>query len=199
MDDTLDNWFIREILVHESALMRYLLRSWYRHDEIHDLRQEIYMRVYEAAAKARPAMPKSFMFTTARHLMTDRLRRGRVVSIDAVGDIDALNVLIDELSPERHLGARQELKRLTDAFDRLPDRCREVVWLRRVEELPQKEVAMRMGIGEKTVEKQVAKGMRLIAEYFYGSGHTHHAHRRVAAGTENGNGNGNGHGQQQAD
>lgn len=195
VDDTLDNWFIREILVHESALMRYLLRSWYRHDEIHDLRQEIYMRVYEAAAKARPAMPKSFMFTTARHLMTDRLRRGRVVSIDAVGDIDALNVLIDEISPERRLSARQELKRLVEAFDRLPDRCREVVWLRRVEELPQKEVAMRMGIGEKTVEKQVAKGMRLIAKYFYGGGHTHQAHRRVAADTENGNG----HGQQQAD
>ena len=68
------------------------------------------------------------------------------------------------------MGARQELKRLTDAFDRLPDRCREVVWLRRVEELPQKEVAARLGIGEKTVEKQVAKGMRLIADYFHGGG-----------------------------
>jgi RNA polymerase sigma-70 factor (ECF subfamily) len=41
-----------------------------------------------------------------------------------------------------------------------------VVWLRRVEELPQKEVAARLGIGEKTVEKQVAKGMRLIADHF---------------------------------
>ena len=55
-----------------------------------------------------------------------------------------------------------------EAFDRLPERCREVVWLRRVEELSQKEVAARMGIGEKTVEKQVAKGMRLIAVTGYG-------------------------------
>jgi RNA polymerase sigma-70 factor (ECF subfamily) len=195
VNDSLDNWFIREILVHESALTRYLMRSWYRREEIHDLRQDIYMRVYEAAAKARPAMPKSFMFTTARHLMTDRLRRARVVSIDAVGDLDALNVLVDEISPERRLSARQELKHLTEAFDRLPDRCREVVWLRRVEELSQKEVALRMGIGEKTVEKQVAKGMRLIAEYFYSDGHTHHARRRAAAGNDHGDG----HGQQQAD
>lgn len=194
VDDSLDNWFIREILAHEGALMRYLMRSWYRRDDIHDLRQEIYIRVYEAAAKARPTMPKSFLFTTARHLMTDRLRRGRVVSIDAVGDIDALNVLIDELSPERRLGARQELKQLTEAFDRLPDRCREVVWLRRVEELSQKEVAARMGIGEKTVEKQVAKGMRLIADYFYGGSHARHTHRRAI-----GSGHGDGHGQQQAD
>jgi len=195
VDDSLNSWFAREILVHESALMRYLLRSWFRREEIHDLRQEIYVRVYEAAAKTRPAMPKSFMFTTARHLMTDRLRRGRVVSIEAVGDIDALNVLIDEISPERRLGARQELKRLTDAFDRLPDRCREVVWLRRVEELSQKAVAARMGISEKTVEKQVAKGARLIADYFYGGSHA----RRPAHGGAMDTAYENGHGQQQGD
>jgi RNA polymerase sigma-70 factor (ECF subfamily) len=175
MDDSLDAWFAREILAHEAALMRYLRRLWFRRDEIADLRQDIYVRVYEAAARARPGNPKSFMFTTARHLMTDRLRRGRVVSIEAMGDPDAWNVLTDELSPEHRLGARQELRRLAAAFDRLPDRCREVVWLRRVEELPQKEVAARMGIGEKTVEKQVAKGMRLIADYFHAGDDSTHA------------------------
>ena len=168
MDTALDAWFADEILVHEAALVHYLRRVWAHADDVHDLRQEIYVRVYEAAARARPHQPKSFLFTTARHLMTDRLRRGRVVSIEPVGDFESLNVLVDEVSPERRLGARQNLRRLADAFDRLPDRCREVVWLRRVEELPQKDVAARMGITEKTVEKQVAKGMRLLAEHYYG-------------------------------
>ena len=54
-------------------------------------------------------------------------------------------------------------------FDRLPARCREVVWLRRVEELSQREVAERLGITEKTVEKHIAKGMRLLADRFLGS------------------------------
>ncbi|MGB3270304.1 MAG: sigma-70 family RNA polymerase sigma factor [Rhodanobacter sp.] len=179
MDDTLNSWFAREILVHEGALMRYLRRSWLRGEEVHDLRQEIYVRVYEAAARSRPAQPKSFMFTTARHLMTDRLRRERVVSIEAVGDIDALNVSVDEVTPDRRLDAHQELKRLADAFDRLPDRCREVVWLRRVEQLSQKQVAARMGISEKTVEKQIAKGARLIAQYVHGD---RHAPRPLRAG-----------------
>ncbi|MGO4776240.1 sigma-70 family RNA polymerase sigma factor [Lysobacter sp. 2RAB21] len=60
------------------------------------------------------------------------------------------------------------MRRLAEAFDRLPERCRQVVWLRRVEDLPQKQVALRMGITEKTVEKQIAKGMRLLAEHYYG-------------------------------
>ena len=174
MQAALDRWFIDEILVHEDALVRYLQRCWSRRDEIHDLRQEVYARVYEAAAKSLPTQPKSFLFASARHLMTDRLRRSRVVSIEPVGDFESSNVyLIDEVSPERWTGTRQALKRVVEALDRLPDRCREVVWLRRVEELPQKAVAARLGISEKTVEKHLAKGMRLIADHLYGGDDAH--------------------------
>ncbi len=168
MDETLDDWFVREILAHEAALMRYLARRWSVGSEVPDLRQEIYVRVYEAAGRARPTSPKSFLFTSARHLMTDRRRRNRVVSIEAVADLDALNVLIDELSPERRLSARQDLMRLAQVFDQLPEKCREVVWMRKVEELPQKIVAARLSVTEGTVEKQVAKGMRLLADALFG-------------------------------
>ena len=110
--------------------------------------------------------------------MTDRLRRSRVVSIEPAGDFESLNVLVDEVSPERRFGARQILRRLAAAFDRLPGRCREIVWLRRVEELPQKEVALRLGISEKAVEKQIARGMRLLAEYYHGDDAAPSAPRR---------------------
>jgi RNA polymerase sigma factor (sigma-70 family) len=195
MNATLDAWFAQEILVHEQALAYYLRRCWPHRDELHDLRQEVYVRVYESAGKALPTAPKSFLFTTARNLMADRLRRTRVVSIESVGDFEPLNVLIDEVTPERWSSGRQTLKRMAAAFDRLPDRCREVVWLRRVEELSQKEVAMQLGITEKTVEKQVAKGMRLIAGYFYGAD----GQAAAAPGNAARIGNGNGHGQQQTD
>ena len=170
MQAELDRWFIDEILVHEDALVRYLQRCWSRRDEIHDLRQEVYARVYEAAAKSLPTQPKSFLFASARHLMTDRLRRSRVVSIEPMGDFEPSHVLVDDVSPERWCGGRQGLLRLAEAFDRLPDRCREVVWLRRVEDLSQKEVAVRLGISEKTVEKHIAKGMRLLADHLHGGG-----------------------------
>ena len=168
MPAPLDDWFADEILVHEEALLHFLARAWPQRDEVHDLRQEIYVRVYEAAGKALPMQPKAFLFATARHLLTDRIRRGKVVSIEPVGDFERLLVLVDDVSPERWCGGRQVLKRLSDAFDRLPDRCREVVWLRRVEHLSQREVAARLGISEKTVEKHIAKGMRLLAGHFYG-------------------------------
>jgi RNA polymerase sigma factor (sigma-70 family) len=168
MEEPLKVWFAREILVHEAPLVRYLARVWPRRDEVHDLRQEVYIRVYEAARKSRPASPRAFLFATARHLLTDRIRRGRVVSIEAVGDLDELNVLIDEVSPERRISARQELKRLARALNLLPPKCREVVWLRRVDEMPQKEVAQRLGITERTVESHVFTGIRQLTDAFFG-------------------------------
>jgi RNA polymerase sigma-70 factor (ECF subfamily) len=130
-----------------------------------DLRQEAYARVYEAAQKARPQQPKAFLFTTARHLMADRVRRERIVSIRAGGDTEFLNVLVDEISPEQRAVAHEELVRLARAFDRLSAKCREVVWLRRVKDLTQKEVAERLGLSEKTVEKHLRTGARLLAQY----------------------------------
>jgi RNA polymerase sigma factor (sigma-70 family) len=161
--DSLDHWFKREILVHEAALMRFLTSAWSNRADVPDLRQDIYIRVYEAATRSRPLLPKSFLFATARHLITDRLRRKRVVSIDAVGDLEALNVLVEEIGPERKLGAHQELRRMAQALDALPPRCRETVWLRRVFDIPQKVVAAKLGITEKTVEKHLMKGVQLLA------------------------------------
>lgn len=168
MRNPLDDWFVQEILVHEAALMRFLQRHWSPREECADLRQELYVRVYEAAGKSLPSQPKAFLFASARHLLADRVRRAKVVSIEPMGELPSSHVMIDEVSPERWAGGRQALRQLASAFDRLPDRCREVVWLRRVDGLAQKEVAQRLGVTEKTVEKHIAKGMRLLADALYG-------------------------------
>lgn len=162
MIEPLEQWFAREVLVHEPSLMRYLLRVWPRRDEVTDLRQEIYVRVFDAARTKRPAAAKSFLFTAARNLMIDRLRRSRITFIGTRTDVDALEVLVDEISPEQRLSGLQELTCLAQAFDSLPPKCRAVMWLRKVEQLSQKDVAARLGVREKAIEKQVARGMRLL-------------------------------------
>lgn len=193
--DAVDDWFVREVLVHEAALTHYLRRCWPARDELADLRQEVYVRVYEAGGKVLPDNARAFLFATARHLVADRLRRARVVSIETMGDFESLSVqMVDGQSPEQWCGGRQVLRRLADAFDTLPARCREVVWLRRVEDLSQKEVAARLGISGKTVEKHLARGMRLIADGFHGSGDVPVRRRAAAGAAEAGTATGTGDG-----
>jgi len=165
MSTSLDSWFTEEILPHEPSLMRLLARVWPRRDEHSDLRQETYARVYEAAQQARPLNARSFLFTTARNLMADRIRRERIVSIQAAGETDFLNVLIDELTPEERVSAAQELALLARAYDRLPKKCREVFWMRRIKSVPQKEAAARLGITQKAIERHLAIATRLLTQY----------------------------------
>jgi RNA polymerase sigma-70 factor (ECF subfamily) len=168
MSDSLQEWFKREIVAHERALVRYILHVWPRSSEVEDIRQEAYIRVYEASCEKRPLAPKSFLFTITRNIMADRIRRGRIVSIELKADLDALNVLVDEQSPEIRVGAREELLRLAEAFETLPAECRDVVWLRKVERLTQKDASKRLGVPERTIEKRVARGIRILAKAVFG-------------------------------
>jgi RNA polymerase sigma factor (sigma-70 family) len=164
MPETVDDWFVREVLPHEASLLRYLARVWPDQSEIQDIRHDAYVRILGGAQRLRPSAPKSLLFTIARNLMIDRARRSRIVPIDLLGDLDSLNILVDEITPERRTTIRQQLIHVTAAINRLPVRCREVLWLRRVESLSQKEIATRLRVAEGTVEKQLAKAARLLAD-----------------------------------
>lgn len=159
----LDDWFVAEILPHEAALVRFLRRNWRDQNEISDLCQEVYLRIYESAGHSRPLLVRPFVFTVARNLLIDRARRAQVVAIDTVADLSEIALSIDELTPERHATGRSELRLLQTALEMLPDRCRQVVALRKIEGLSQREVAAHMGITEDTVERQISHGMRALA------------------------------------
>jgi RNA polymerase sigma-70 factor (ECF subfamily) len=60
----------------------------------------------------------------------------------------------------------QELELLTQAIQSLPTRCRQVLTLRKIYGLSQREVAAQLGISENTVEAQGVIGLRKLAEYF---------------------------------
>ena len=161
----LESWFVSAILPHQAALTRYLKRVCKSSSEVPDLRQETYIRVCESATKSRPRFPKTFLFTTARNLVIDRVRRERVVSIDYSQDGVSLDLLsVDELTPERRLAARQDLQQVTRAFDSLPEKTRSVIWLRRVAGLSQREAAASLGIDESALEGRMSRGMRRLAK-----------------------------------
>jgi len=161
-------WFVREVLPLEADLMQYLHHNWRNQSDIADLRQDVYVRVLEGAKREIPERARQFVFTTARNLLVDRVRRERIVPFDAVADADALELEMDAPGPERTTLARDELRRLQTALDRLPDRPRQAVVMRRVEGLTGREIAARMGISEAAVSKHIDAGIRALANLLYG-------------------------------
>jgi RNA polymerase sigma-70 factor (ECF subfamily) len=161
-------WFVREVLPLEAVLRQFLQHNWHNKADVDDLLQEVYVRVCESARQRIPEPTKPFVFTIARNLLIDRVRRERIIPIEAVSDLDALEIEKDEPGPERSAIARDELRRLQGALDRLPARAREAIVLKQVDGLSRREIAERMGIGEGTVKQYVADGIRALAAHFYG-------------------------------
>lgn len=145
-------------------LTRFLARKWRNRDDIPDLLQDIYVRVYEAARQQHPQAVKPFLFAVARNLMIDRARHLGVAPEENVTDFDALNVIDYAPSPERQTLARDELRHVQDAINAMPSRCRQILVWRRLENVPQREVAARLGVTEEVVEYQLAKALRLLAK-----------------------------------
>jgi len=162
--NSIDQWFVTEVLPLEPALMRYLRRNWYDRSEISDLRQETYLKLYEAAKRQRPVPVKPFLFAIARHLIIDKLRHKNVVPIDPIADMEWLNVYDVEPGPEQRVAARQDLRQLEAALDELPPRSRQALLLRRVHGYSQQEIAAEMGIRVETVESHIAKAVRMLGD-----------------------------------
>lgn len=160
-------WFVREVLPLEAMLMQYLRHNWRDSSGVEDLRQEVYMRVCEAAGREAPSHTKAFVFATARNVLITRGRREHVVPIETVADLDLLGIAADEPGPDRNVLARDELRRVRDAVEQLPPRYREVLLLRRVEGLPRREIAQRLGLAEATVAEYLAKAMTSLARRLY--------------------------------
>lgn len=163
-----DLWFVQKVLPLELILMQFLQQNWRNKAEIDDLCQDVYVRVYESARTQIPEKAKPFVLTTARNLLIDRFRQERIVPIDAVEDLESAPALNDEPGPDRTVMARQELRMLQIALDRLPKRCREAVVMRKIEGLSRRDIALRMGVTEDTVKRHLADGVCALAEILYG-------------------------------
>lgn len=172
----LGRWFMREVLPLEAVLMQFLHRNWRNESDITDIRQDVYVKICEAAQGRIPDPVRPLLFTIARNLLVDRVRRKHIVSIEAVADLDALGIAIEPLSPDRSLIARDEIRRLQIALEVLPPRSREAVLLARLEGLSGRQIAMRMGVSEQAVSKYLNHGVKLLADALYGEPTDHRRH-----------------------
>ncbi|AUN32437.1 RNA polymerase sigma factor [Niveispirillum cyanobacteriorum] len=160
---TLDIWFATRILPLEPGLRGWLARHANDIDP-DDIIQETYARLAKEQAGIRDA--KAYMFAVARSIVIEQLRQRRVVKIVPVPDLESLSVADEAPTHESDLISRQDIGLLHAALAQLPEKCRQVLTLRKVDGLSQKLVARRLGLSESTVEKHVAAGIKRCAAWF---------------------------------
>ena len=156
--------------------------------DIEDIVQETYLRIFQAAQRQPIRDPKSFMLKAARNLALNHVGRADAmnhlsqakIEFGAAWGDDAFEDNPTELlenqtegldSPEVTVQAEEEFLIFCRAIRELPLQCRRAFILKKVYGLPQREVALRLGVSEGTVEKHIAKGIVACSSYMAAHGY----------------------------
>ena len=159
-------WFLRNILPHEPALRGWLSRSTPSGVDPDDVIQEAYTILAELESVDAIRHPRAYLFQVARSVIMRHVRRARIVPIHTVDDLERLEHFDDAASPEQHAIDRDELRQLARAIAAMPLKTREAFVLRRVQGMPQRQIAAQMRISENTVETHISRGILFLIDWF---------------------------------
>ncbi len=170
MADERHDWFLNQIFRHRAALHRYLRKFTSGAEDLEDLVQETYIRMYALKDYRDVDSPQALLFRIAHNLAVERARRRTAQATDSMGDLGALSVYSNEAPADEQIDARRRFESFCAAVDRLPPLCRRVFVLRKVYRLSHDEIAEVLGVSHSTIEKHVAKGLLRCRDYLRETG-----------------------------
>ena len=141
-----------------QALLRYIRRFVRSSETAKEIVQEAFLRTYRERESI--VTPRAFLFSTARNLAANEIRHRRAVERDTLASSDDLPADAEYESLESALLRDERNRLIQQAVDRLPPQCRAAFTLRVFHECSYREVADRLGISVKTVEKHISRGIR---------------------------------------
>lgn len=132
----------------------FMMRKGASAEQAEDLVQETMIAVWSKAALYAPekGTVSTWVFTIARNLRIDRLRRDKPNQFTALDDFDAPS---EDVAPDEALGRFQEDTAVAQALKQIPPEQRELLILSYVENLPQSEIAQKLQIPLGTVKSRM--------------------------------------------
>ena len=125
-----------------------------------DVVQETWLKLHERGDTESWHEPRAVLFTTAANLGTDVQRREARAERLFVRDGEVPEVPHPGADPESQAQTESELNSVAAALQELPAQCREAFLLNRVEGLTHSEIAQRLGVSTKTVQRHIERALR---------------------------------------
>ncbi|MSU53737.1 MAG: RNA polymerase sigma factor [Opitutaceae bacterium] len=160
------NWFAESVHPHEQALRAFLSRRFASLPDHDDLVQETYARLLRVSDPQRLVHPRAFLFTIARNVAIDHVRRTRRTPVDPIDSADETALFDPTPGAAEVLDHAQRHQSMLTALATLPERCREVMLLRYVDGFSTQEIAAHLGLAAATVRVHLMKGVRDCAQFF---------------------------------
>ena len=136
-----------------------------------DIVQEVFIKVWEKRASIKDISLEVFLYKMVRNQCLNYLRHVKVVENRSGGLKDATQMeelyRIDIIRDEPYLLIEKELEHeIVEVMNQLPDKCKQVFQLSRIDGLMNAEIADKLQVSVKNVEKHMTKALKHFREHF---------------------------------
>jgi RNA polymerase sigma-70 factor, ECF subfamily len=151
--------FVQLFDLYGPRVKSFMMRKGASPEQAEDLVQETMISVWSKAGMyvAERGSVTTWIFTIARNLRIDRLRREKTSLFTDLDDYDAES---EDVAQDDALGRLQEDSQVARALAQIPSEQRELLILSYVEDLPQSEIAARLQIPLGTVKSRMRLAYR---------------------------------------
>lgn len=129
-------------------------------DLAEDIAQDTFVKLWENRASIERKTVKAYLYTIAGNLAINQLKRQQL----RFKYINASEDRVENNSPEYLMMMNDFRKQLEDAINAMPDGSKEVFLMNRLEDLKYREIAERLNITVKAVEKRMSKALQILRE-----------------------------------
>lgn len=155
----------------DKKIFGFVFRYTGNREDSQDVVQNTFMKAYSNLDKLQdPASFPSWIYRIALNECRIRFRKGnRIRSMEiplpegeGERSFDSVNAGAVTVTPEQVTLGREELKRLSDAFCRLPEEQREVILMREYQGLLFREISEVLGLPLSTVKSRLYLGLKTL-------------------------------------
>lgn len=125
-----------------------------------DVAQDTFVKLWENRHKIQRKTVKSYLYTIAGNLAINQLKRQQL----QYKFINQVEFRQDDKNPEYLAEMKEFETKLQKVIASMPDGSREVFLMNRLEDLKYREIAERLGISVKAVEKRMSKALQILRE-----------------------------------
>jgi RNA polymerase sigma-70 factor (ECF subfamily) len=158
LEEASKNWFRDVFDKYYEYIRNYL---FYLSGDIklsEDITQDVFLQLWENRKKVKEETLRSYLFTIARNCYFKDFRKQKSVIKFKSGYFDR----VENESPEFLLELKEFDSKLQKTISDLPEKCRTIFLMNRIDEMTYKEIADSLQVTVKAIEKQMSKALAVL-------------------------------------
>lgn len=150
---------VAQLFLRYGRKLHNYLTSRINRSDVEDITQKTYLQLLQHPNPGEINNPQAYLFRTASNLAIDSIRRDNTRARHSDHETDTEALSSGHPGMEAIIDSKLKFKRFLSAIEELPEACRYAFILNRLEGLGHGEIAERLGISKKTVQRHILKAL----------------------------------------